>query len=121
MNKLKILVKTGKSTKTGHEFFKYSTIKSDGSYVDVKFNSKGVDVHKLPEHTFIIYVKPEDMNEKTKTRDNQPIISEKTGKAIKELWIAAIDHFADQAEVDADNAAYKKERAAKLAGEYPKA
>ena len=121
MNKLKIIVKTAKSNKTGHEFFKYSTIKADGSYIDVKFNSKGVDLSKLPEKTFIIYVKPEDMNEKTKQRDGQPIVSEKTGKAIKELWIAAIDHFADQKEVDADNEAYKKARSAKVAEEYPQA
>ena len=121
MNKLKIIVKTAKSNKTGHEFFKYSTIRSDGSYIDVKFNSKGVDLSKLPDKTFIIYVNPEDMNEKTKTRDNQPIVSEKTGKAIKELWISAIDHFADQKEVDADNAAYRKEKSAQLADAYPKA
>lgn len=121
MNKLKILVKTKKSQKTGHEYQAYTTIKADGSYIDVKFNSQNIDVKKLPDKTFIIYVKPEDMNEKTKTRDNQPIVSENTGKAIKELWISSIDHFADQKEIDADNAEYRKARSEKIAEEYPMA
>ena len=121
MNKLKIIVKTAKSQKTGHEFFKYSTIKADGSYIDVKFNSKNIKVNELPSKTFIIYVDASEMNEKTKTRDGAVIVSEKTGKAIKELWISAIDHFADQKEVDADNAAYKKQKSAEIAEEYPQA
>lgn len=121
MNKLKIIVKTAKSQKTGHEFFKYSTIKADGSYIDVKFNSKNIETTKLPDKTFIIYVNPDNMNEKTKTRDGQPIVSDKTGKAIKELWISAIDHFADQKEVDADNAEYRKAKSAQVSEEYPQA
>ena len=119
MNKLKIIVKKAKSQKTGHEFNKYSTIKADGSYIDVKFNSKNIETNKLPEKTFIIYVDAANMNEKTKQRDGNPIVSEKTGKAIKELWISAIDHFADQKEVDADNAEYKKAKSAQMAEEYP--
>ena len=121
MNRLKVIVKTAKSQKTGHEFFKYSTIKADGSYIDVKFNSKNIDTSKLPEKTFIIYVDPAEMNEKTKVRDGSPIVSEKTGKAIKELWISTIDHFADQKEVDADNEAYRKTKSAELADQYPQA
>ena len=121
MNKLKIIVKTAKSQKTGHEFFKYSTIKADGTYIDVKFNSKNIDISKLPDKTFIIYVDADNMNEKTKVKDGQPVISTKTEKAIKELWISAIDHFADQKEVDADNAEYKKIKSAQIAEEYPQA
>lgn len=121
MNRLKIIVKTAKSQKTGHEFFKYSTIKADGSYIDVKFNSKNIKVSELPSKTFIIYVDPAEMNEKNKTRDGAVIVSDKTGKAIKELWISTIDHFADQKEVDADNEQYRKERSAQLADEYPQA
>lgn len=121
MIRLKVLVKKAKGQKTGREYFKYTTIKADGSYIDVKFNSKNIDPKTLPEKTFIIYVNEIDINEKTKLRDGQPIISEKTEKAIKELWVSDIDHFADQAEIDADTAKYRAEHASKIAAEYPQA
>ena len=121
MLKLKIIVSKKKSQKTGHEFMAYKTIKADGSYIDVKFNSKEIDVNKLPESTFIIHVEPTDCNEKTKLRDGAAIVSEKTGKAIKELWISKITSFGDQAEIDAANEEYKKQRAAALEENYPNA
>ena len=121
MKRLKIIVKQAKSKKTGHEYSVYSTIKADGSYIDVKFNSKKIDIKKIPEKTFIIYVDSAEMNEKTKVRDGAPIVSEKTGKAVKELWISAIDHFADQKEVDKDNEEYRKIKSAQIADEYPEA
>ena len=121
MNKLKILVKTKKSQKTGHEYQAYSTIKSDGSFIDVKFNSDGVDTKKLPTKTFIIYVNAEDLNEKIKQRDGAPIYSEKKDAFVKELWISKIDHFADDKEVEESNAAYRKEKSQKIAEEYPEA
>lgn len=121
MNRLKIIVKQAKSKKTGHEYNVYSTIKADGSYIDVKFNSKNIDITKIPSKTFIIYVDAAEMNEKTKMRDGAPIVSEKTGRAVKELWISAIDHFADQKEVDKDNEDYRKKKSAEIADEYPQA
>ena len=121
MNKLKILVQKRKAQKTGREYNAYRTIKADGSYIDVKFNSKNIDTAKLPEQTFIIYVDPIDMNEKAKTRDGAVIVSQKTEKPIKELWISKIDHFADQKEVDASNEEYRKAHAAEIAEVYPQA
>ena len=118
MRKLKILVKTKKSTKTGHEYQAYSTIEADGSYIDVKFNSKGVDTSKLPTKTFIIYVNEEDLNERNKERDGAPIYSEKKEGYVRELWVSKIEKFADEKEVEEDNAAYRKARSAKIAAEY---
>ena len=121
MRRLKIIVNKRKAQKTGKEYFAYKTIKSDGSYIDCKFNSQNIDPKTLPEKTFIIYVDADAMNEKAKLRDGQPIVSEKTGKVIKELWISEIDHFADQAEIDKDNAEYRKAHSEKIAEEYPEA
>ena len=121
MRRLKIIVNKRKAQKTGKEYFAYKTIKSDGSYIDCKFNSQNIDPKSLPEKTFIIYVKPEAMNEKTKMRDNQPIVSEKTGNVIKELWVSEIDHYASQEELDKDNAEYRKAHSEKIAEEYPEA
>ena len=121
MNRLKILVKKRKAQKTSREYFAYRTILADGSYIDVKFNSQKIDVAKLPERTFIIYVDPINMNEKTKMRDGQPIMSSKTEKPIKELWISEIDHFADQTEIDKDNEEYRRVHADELAAKYPQA
>lgn len=122
MNKLKILVKRAKAQKTGKEYFKYSTQNNDGKYIDVKFNSNNVDLKKLPEKTFIIYVEPAEMNLKVKLKDdNTPVVSQRTGEAVKILWISKIDHFADEAEVEAEIAKYRAEHAEKIAQEFPQA
>lgn len=121
MNKLKILVKKAKSQSTGKEYFKYSTQNNDGRYIDVKFNSNNIDLKKLPEKTFIIYVKPEDVNLKNKVRDGAVVMSQKYEKPVQELWISAIDHFADQAEVDAEIAAYRAKRSAEVSAQFPQA
>ena len=121
MRKLKIIVNKRKAQKTGREYTAYKTIKADGSYIDCKFNSQKIDPKSLPETTFIIYVEADAMNEKTKVRDGQPIVSEKTGKVIKELWISEIDHFASKEELDKDNAEYRKAHSEKIAEEYPEA
>ncbi len=122
MNKLKILVKRAKAQKTGKEYFKYSTQNNDGKYIDVKFNSNNVDLKKLPEKTFIIYVEPAEMNLKVKLKDdNTPVVSQRTGEAVKILWISKIDHFADDAEVEAEIAKYRAEHAEKIAQEFPQA
>lgn len=122
MNKLKILVKRAKAQKTGKEYFKYSTQNNDGKYIDVKFNSNNIDLKKLPEKTFIIYVDPAEMNLKVKLKaDGTPVVSQKTGDAVKILWISKIDHQADQAEVEAEIAKYRAEHAEKIAQEFPQA
>lgn len=122
MNKLKILVKRAKAQKTGKEYFKYSTQNNDGKYIDVKFNSNNIDLKKLPEKTFIIYVDPAEMNLKVKLNaDGTPVVSQKTGDAVKILWISKIDHQADQAEVEAEIAKYRAEHAEKIAQEFPQA
>lgn len=121
MNRLKILVNKRKAQKTGKEYFAYKTIKADGSYIDCKFNSQKIDLKTIPDKTFIIYVQPDAINEKTKMRDGNPVVSEKTGNVIKELWISEIDHFADQEEIDKDNAEYRKEHSDKIAAAYPQA
>lgn len=121
MNKLKILVKKAKSQSTGKEYFKYSTQNNDGRYIDVKFNSNNIDLKKLPEKTFIIYVKPEDMNLKNKIRDGAVVMSQKTESPIQELWISKIDHQADQAEVDAEIAEYRAKKSVEVAAQFPQA
>ena len=121
MNKLKILVQKRKAQKTGRDYKSYRTILADGSYIDVKFNEDGVDTKKLPDTTFIIYVDPINMNEKAKMRDGAVIMSQKTEKPIKELWIQKIERFGDQSEIDASNAEYRKAKAAELAEKYPQA
>lgn len=121
MNKLKILVKKAKSQSTGKEYFKYSTQNNDGRYIDVKFNSNNIDLKKLPEKTFIIYVKPEDLNLKNKVRKGEVVFSQKYESPVQELWISAIDHFADQAEVEAEIAEYRAKKSAESAAQFPQA